>query len=246
MWKAFKIGAGKLIAWNEIIFCPQEATCHSEENLFLPISAQEMDKTTTHYGRVDDVSGIFKYPHPPCSKEFCWKLFEVWLQITALWRRYGAACMTSYESIGFSASRGFHWILKESHASSSNWNHNRTGRKEDPAQVANNMRNARNTDDTRTFSKMEWLSKLQIQGFFSRVSAKRKQSGGKETSSHGDEPDDSEELAEEYASLTDEEMLEKASVAIQSEIGVKRLVMYDACLQPLRNGIWKQTFIFQG
>ena len=70
MWKAFKIGAGKLIAWNEIIFCPQEATCHSEEKLFLPISAQEMDKTTTHYGRVDDVSGIFKYPHPPCSKEF--------------------------------------------------------------------------------------------------------------------------------------------------------------------------------
>ena len=74
-------------------------------------------------------------------------------------------------------------------------------------------------------------------GIFSRVSAKRKQSCGKETSSHGDEPDDSEELAEEYASLTDEEMLEKSSVAIQSEIGVKRLVMYDACLQPLRNGI---------
>ncbi|CAH3159521.1 unnamed protein product, partial [Pocillopora meandrina] len=108
MWKAFKIGAGKLIAWNEIIFCSQEATCHSEEKL-----------------------------------------------------------------------------------------------------------------------KMKWLSKLQIQGFFSRVSAKRKQSDGKETSSHGDEPDDNEELAEEYASLTDEEMLEKASVAIQSEIGVKSLVIYD-------------------
>ena len=68
--KAFKIGAGKLIAWNEIIFCPQEATCLGEEKLFLTISAQEMDKTTTHYGRVDDVSGIFKYLHPPCSKEF--------------------------------------------------------------------------------------------------------------------------------------------------------------------------------
>ena len=48
-----------------------------------------------------------------------------------------------------------------------------------------------------------------------------------ETSSDGDEPDDSEELAEEYASLTDEEMLEKASEAVQSEIGVKHLVMYD-------------------
>ena len=135
--------------------------------------------------------------------------------------------MTSYESIGFSASRGFHWILKESHASSSNWNHNRTGRKEDPAQVANDMRNARNTDDTRTFSKMEWLSKLQIQGFFSRVSTKRKQSDGKETSSDDDKPDNNEELAVEYASLTDEQMFEKASVAVQSEIGVKHLVMYD-------------------
>ena len=101
------------------------------------------------------------------------------------------------------------------------------GRKEDPAQVANDMCNAHNTDDTRMFSKMKWLSKLQIQGFFSRVSAKRKQSNGKETSSDGDEPDDSEELAEEYASLTDGKMLEKASEAVQSEIGVKHLVMYD-------------------
>ena len=58
------------------------------------------------------------------------------------------------------------------------------------------MLNARNTDDTRMFSKMKWLSKLQIQGFFSRVSAKRKQSDDKETSSHDDEPDDSEELAQ--------------------------------------------------
>ena len=89
------------------------------------------------------------------------------------------------------------------------------------------MQNARNTDDTWMFSKMEWLSRLQIQGFFSRVSAKRKQSGGKENSSHGDEPDNNEELAEEYASLTDEQMHEKASVGVQSEIGVKHLVMYD-------------------
>ena len=101
------------------------------------------------------------------------------------------------------------------------------GRKEDPAQEANDMCNAHNTDDTRMFIKMEWLSKLQIQGFFSRVSTKRKQSDGKETSSDDDEPDNNEELAVEYASLTDEQMFEKASVAVQSEIGVKHLVMYD-------------------
>ena len=47
------------------------------------------------------------------------------------------------------------------------------------------------------------------------------------TSSDDAEP---EELAEEYSSLTDltdEQMLEKANVAVQFEIGVKHTVMYD-------------------
>ena len=50
---------------------------------------------------------------------------------------------------------------------------------------------------------------------------------GKETSSDDAEPDDNEELAEQYALLTDEQMLEKVSVAIQSEIGVKHTMIYD-------------------
>ena len=37
MWKAFKIGAGKLIAWNNIIFCLQEATCLSEDKPFFVV-----------------------------------------------------------------------------------------------------------------------------------------------------------------------------------------------------------------
>ena len=88
------------------------------------------------------------------------------------------------------------------------------------------MRNTRDTDGTRIFNRVEWLSKLQIQGFFLRLS-QRKQSDGKETSSDDAEP---EELAEDYSSLTDltdEQMLEKASVAVQFEIGVKHTAMYD-------------------
>ena len=88
------------------------------------------------------------------------------------------------------------------------------------------MRNTRDTDGTRIFNRVEQLSKLQIQGFFLRLS-QRKQTDGKETSSDDAEP---EELAEEYSSLTDltdEQMLEKASVAVQFEIGVKHTVMYD-------------------
>ena len=71
------------------------------------------------------------------------------------------------------------------------------------------------------------LSKLQIQGHFFRLSAKRKQWDSKETSSDDAEPDDNEELAEQYALLTDEQMLEKVSVAVQSEIGAKHTMIYD-------------------
>ena len=66
-------------------------------------------------------------------------------------------------------------------------------------------------------------------GIFSRLSAKRKRSGGKQTSSDDAEPDNNEEIAEEFASLTDEHMLEKASVDVQSEIsGIKHPVMYES------------------
>ena len=72
-------------------------------------------------------------------------------------------------------------------------------------------------------SLIEWNG---FQSFKSRDffcdSRERKQSNGKETSSDDAEP---EELAEEYSSLTDEQMLEKASVAVQFEIGVKHTVM---------------------
>ena len=61
-------------------------------------------------------------------------------------------------------------------------------------------------------------------GIFFCDSLERKQSNGKETSSDDAEP---EELAEEYSSLTDEQMLEKASVAVQFEIGFKHTVVYD-------------------
>ena len=56
-----------------------------------------------------------------------------------------------------------------------------TGRKEDPAQIASDMRKARNTDGTRMFSTAEWPSKVQIRALFSRISARRKQSSSKES-----------------------------------------------------------------
>ena len=42
-----------------------------------------------------------------------------------------------------------------------------TGRKCDPGQVSADMRIARNPDGTRKFSRDEWLTKIQVQAFFS-------------------------------------------------------------------------------
>ena len=47
----------------------------------------------------------------------------------------------------------------------------RTGRLADPAQVEKDMRTARNPSNDGQFSCTEWLTKTQIQGFFSRLAA---------------------------------------------------------------------------
>ena len=46
-----------------------------------------------------------------------------------------------------------------------------TGRKSDPGQVLADMRIAKNPDGTRKFSRDEWLTKIQVQAFFSRLAA---------------------------------------------------------------------------
>ena len=54
----------------------------------------------------------------------------------------------------------------------------RTGRKADPAQVAADMRNAKNESSERLFTRTEWLTKTQVQGFFSRLAAKHRKGQG--------------------------------------------------------------------
>ena len=50
----------------------------------------------------------------------------------------------------------------------------RTGRKADPAQVAVGMRNAKNESNARLFIREQWLTKSQVQRFFSRLAAMRR------------------------------------------------------------------------
>ena len=54
----------------------------------------------------------------------------------------------------------------------------RTGRKADSAQVAVDMRNAKNESNERLFTREEWLTKSQVQSFFSRLAAMRRKDQG--------------------------------------------------------------------
>ena len=54
-----------------------------------------------------------------------------------------------------------------------------SGHKADPQQVSMDMRNARTEENKRLFSREEWLTRNQVQSYFSRLSAlKRKQVSG--------------------------------------------------------------------
>ena len=53
----------------------------------------------------------------------------------------------------------------------------KTGQKVSAEQVTKDMRNARTHDNKRLFAKDDWLTKLQVQGFFSRLASARRKQG---------------------------------------------------------------------
>ena len=72
----------------------------------------------------------------------------------------------------------------------------KSGCKADPEQVATDTRNARSTDNARLFSREEWLSRNQIQAYFSRLSALKRKQGSASTPPQVAQ-DDMDEVVEE-------------------------------------------------
>jgi len=95
----------------------------------------------------------------------------------------------------------------------------RTGRKADPAQVEKDMRTARNPSNERQFSCTEWLTKTQIQGFFSRLAASRRKEQGLLGMSLETE-EDKECLVKDTER---QELLDK----IADEVGLKHPITFD-------------------
>ena len=92
----------------------------------------------------------------------------------------------------------------------------KTGQKVSAEQVAKDMRNARTHDNQRLFGREDWLTKLQVQGFFSRLASARRKHGwhGADTSEEDDEGD---EVGEQRHAV--EEVIEN--------LGLKHPIIFD-------------------
>ena len=101
-----------------------------------------------------------------------------------------------------------------------------TGRKADPSQVAADMRTTRNADGSRRFSRDEWLTKGQIQSFFSRLSATSRRKGVSRAENVDSDTEEDLLLQEEIAFLSDV-IRDKEVEDIFSKVGVVHPIMYD-------------------
>ena len=95
-----------------------------------------------------------------------------------------------------------------------------SGRKEDPGQVAHDMRKAKAENGDRLFSREEWLTKSQIQGFFSRLSSSRKRKTSPVPNTGGDDTDED---------CLDQEDLDHMNTVqtVVKEIGLSHPIFYD-------------------
>ena len=83
------------------------------------------------------------------------------------------------------------------------------------------MRKAKGENGERLFSREEWLTKAQIQGFFSRLSSSRRRRAGPFPSTAVDDKSDEELIDEEEVShMTTVE-------SFVTEIGLKHQIVYD-------------------
>ena len=100
-----------------------------------------------------------------------------------------------------------------------------TGRKADPAQVSADMRNVKTAEGQRAFSQEEWLTKVQIKWFFSRLAAaQRKRTTGE--SSAKENPADEQELLQEELARLEEKDREEEIHEVLTQIALEHPIQY--------------------
>lgn len=92
--------------------------------------------------------------------------------------------------------------------------------------MAADMRKARDIEGTRKFNRSEWLTKTQVQGFFSRLaSTKRRKTAVDQV--QDEEDDDENSLIQDEISYLDEKARRNAVEDIVSQMGLIHPISYD-------------------
>ena len=94
----------------------------------------------------------------------------------------------------------------------------KTGQKADSNQVSRDMRNARTVGSKRLFSREEWLTGTQIQGFFSRLASARRRRNNAQQSLVSENEDVEDTHEQEHNAMVEE---------VISEIGLKHPIIFD-------------------
>lgn len=226
VWKAYGVGPGKLILYDDIIKKRQNSTCLKVNIDFFPFQQARLYSPSkpNQDCQNKEEDGLFSCSEPGCQKVFRTfadlenhldvgdhtretptpnhnvydKLRREWAMhfLTVSKRQVAPASShgetTSSQEVCGDPGRSRDekldegWALHKPRTGAARFTPKvkqylttkfdvgaKTGCKADAAQVAEHMRTARNPDGTRLFDRTEWLTKTQVQGFFSRLSSKR-------------------------------------------------------------------------
>lgn len=102
----------------------------------------------------------------------------------------------------------------------------RSGRKANPMDVEKEMRNARDVNNCKRFTREEWLTSTQIKGFFSRLAARRKRSNSQMQEDIYVEEIEEEEI-EDVEAEREEFTRQEIMNAISDTLNVEHPVIYD-------------------
>jgi hypothetical protein len=271
VWKAYGIGCGKEIPFEELVSQSQGSTCLEVVNdFFVPEDTRAYKCKEPLPESSDDDSDleldIFECSEPGCMKSFqnfseleshldigdhsvkdeqketlYDKLRRDWVErfTTAVSITQDEACTSSNvtnenESSSPNNAVQIGWALSKPRSGSSRFSDKvrsyltarfdigeLTGHKADPQKVSTDMRNARDEQNNRLFTREEWLTKTQIQGFFSRLAANRRKKQGSSLTEI--------DLENKEVLREDEECERQALIAeIAEEIKPQHPISYDA------------------
>ena len=259
VWKAFQVGPGKLISWNDIYVSHQSATDLMIEKGNFAFVRRKIHKNSRDSSDTEssDEAPVFQCPDPGYARTFS-SVEDVELHISigqhteSVYDRLKRHYAVKFSSLNIEGETTTSTETESSTASSSSFSNLSQGwglhklkggavrfsdkvrqyltskfeigvvswRKEDPGQVAQDMRKAKSETGDRLFSRDEWLTKSQIQGFFSRLSSSRRKKPDPAPSA------DRDDTAEQSLDMEDINHMTIVEEVI-NEIGLCHPIVYD-------------------